>query len=144
MIDDSETAETRNSAPARSSSVGIFWCLRDAAGVQHLIIKHCSVESAEEYGDCLTFGPGHYEVWQEWQRKGPPVSSLANIVRSHEYEEWPRGRVVFDRKEGRFFVYADRRIQKSGLIQDLVTLFHLPPDRVVVRGDPHYRSPLSI
>ena len=124
--------------------VGIFWCVVDLAGDRHLLVEHCALDAAEEYGDCLTFGPGHYEVWQRWQRTGGSTLSLASVIRGHEYEEWPRGRVVFDRDSDRFFVYCDRRIQNNGLVPELIAVFHLPLDRVTVREDSHYRSPLSI
>jgi hypothetical protein len=44
----------------------------------------------------------------------------------------------------RFFLYDDRRIQKVGFVPDLITLFGLPADRVIVRSDAHYCSKLSI
>ncbi len=136
--------EPGTSPPPDAPQVGIFWCVLDPAGTRHLLAERCALDAAEEYGDCLTFGPGHYEVWQRWQRARAPISSLASVVRGHEYEEWPRGRVVFDRKADRFFLYADRRIQRAGLLPELVASFRLPADRVIVRTDPHYRSPLSI
>ena len=33
-----------------------------------LLACGCKVEDAEPYGDCLTFGPGHYEVWEGWRK----------------------------------------------------------------------------
>jgi hypothetical protein len=130
--------------PPDAAQVGIFWCVLDPAGAHHLLAERCALDAAEEYGDCLTFGPGHYEIWQPWQRANAPIPNLASVIRGHEYEEWPRGRVVFDRKADRFFLYADRRIQRVGLLPALVALFRVPADRVVMRADPHYRSPLSI
>ena len=124
--------------------VGIFWCVLDPTGVRHLLVEKCALSIAEEYGDCMTFGPGHYEIWQRWQRTGTPTRLLTAVVRGHEYEEWPRGRVVFDRKADRYFLYCDRRIQNAGLVPELVLLFRLSLDRVAVRADSHYRSPLSI
>jgi hypothetical protein len=31
-------------------------------------------------------------------------------VRSYEYEDWPRGRIVFDRSRDLFILYADRKL----------------------------------
>ncbi len=140
---DGHAPEATNPSP-QSPLVGIFWCVRDSAGSRHILTKHCTLDAAEEYGDCLTFGPGHYEVWENWRSAGALQPPLASIVRSHEYEEWPRGRIVFDRKADRFFLYADRRIQKAGLAPALISLFHIPPARVTMLSDPHYTSPLSI
>jgi len=124
--------------------VGIFWCVLDPSGVRHLLAEHCALDAAEEYGDCLTFGPGHYEIWQRWRRTRAPMLPLASVIRGHEYEEWPRGRVVFDRIADHFFLYCDRRIRIGGIVPEVVSLFRLPPGRVTVRADPHYRSPLSV
>jgi hypothetical protein len=138
-----ETGQDTSLSP-NAPQVGIFWCVLDRAGVRHLLVEQCALSSAEEYGDCMTFGPGHYEVWQRWQRTGTPTRSLTPVVRGHEYEEWPRGRVVFDRKADRYFLYCDRLIRNAGLVPELISLFRLSLDRVTVRGDSHYRSPLSI
>jgi hypothetical protein len=124
--------------------VGIFWCVLEHTGARRLLVEHCALDTAEEYGDCLTFGPGHYDVRERWQRTGGSSFSSASIVRSHEDEEWPRGRVVFDRSADRFFLYCDGRIRTGGLVPELISLFRLPVDRVVVRGDSHYQSSLSI
>jgi hypothetical protein len=32
------------------------------------------------------------------------------LVRSSEYEDWPRGRIVFDRSRQLFILYADRKL----------------------------------
>jgi hypothetical protein len=137
-------AEPDARPPPDAPHVGIFWCVLDPAGTRHLLAERCALDVAEEYGDCLTFGLGHYEVWQRWQRARAPIPSLASVIRGHEYEEWPRGRVVFDRKADRFFLYADYRIQRAGILPELMASFCLPADRVIVRADPHYRSSLPI
>jgi hypothetical protein len=138
-----ETRQDTSLSPD-APQVGIFWCVLDPAGLRHLLVEKCAVSSAEEYGDCMTFGPGHYEIWQRWQRTGVPTRLLTPVAHGHEYEEWPRGRVVFDRKADQYFLYCDRRIQNAGLVPDLVSLFRLSRNRVTVRADSHYRSPLSI
>jgi hypothetical protein len=116
----------------------------DPAGTRHLLAGHCALDVAEEYGDFLKFGPGHYEVWQRWRRARAPIPSLAPVIRGNEHEEWPRGRVVFHRKADRFFLYADRRVQKARILPALMATFCLPADWVMVSADPYYRSPVSI
>jgi hypothetical protein len=113
-----ETGQDTSLSP-NAPQVGIFWCVLDRAGVRHLLVE-------------------------QWQRTGTPTRSLTPVVRGHEYEEWPRGRVVFDRKADRYFLYCDRLIRNAGLVPELISLFRLSLDRVTVRGDSHYRSPLSI
>lgn len=116
----------------------------DTMGARHLLTAECDLTEAEPYGACLTFGPGHYEIWKEWRRRGPPNVALAEVVRDDEYEEWPRGRVVFDEAANRFMLYADRRITAEGLADEVARHFGLPSERVVVQHDLHYQSTRAI
>jgi hypothetical protein len=38
------------------------------------------------------------------------------VVRTFEYEDWPRGRIVFDRLKERLILYADRKLMLAGTI----------------------------
>jgi len=125
-------------------AVGIFWFVLDAAGSRGMLAQGCRLADAEPYGDCLTFPDGHYEVWTHWRRIGPPDRALARTVGETEYDEWPRGRIVFDRAIDRFIIYVDRRITSQDLTGRIVEHFRLPKDRVIIRHDQHYISPRSI
>ena len=61
-------------------------------------------------------------------------------MRSYEYEDWPRGRIVFDRVRDLFILYADRKLPIPGTIARIETQFHLPEDRTEVQSDFHYQS----
>ena len=43
-----------------------------------------------------------------WRRYRTVDPALRAVVRSNEYEDWPRGRMVFDRARDLFTLYADR------------------------------------
>lgn len=75
--------------------LGIFWLACTQAGDATLIAAGCALDEAEPYGDCLTYGPGHYETWSKWRRDRTIDRELRGIVGSFEYEDWPRGRIVF-------------------------------------------------
>jgi len=118
-------------------AVGIFWRVN---GV--LVIDRSTVDDAERYGDCITHAAGHYERWQEWQALG--MARLVAVgypdrIGWTEYDQWPRGRIVFETLTRRFVLYADRRLQKPALIDALKTAFGLNGAKVMVRSDPHYR-----
>jgi hypothetical protein len=123
--------------------LGIFWCvLAEPAGgaTARLLARECTLEDAEEYGDCLTSPAGHLDTWEAWARGGlarhPP--DVAAVIRTTEYEEWPRGRIVLDRSIGRFVLYADRQLlPRAAAVR---ARFRLPEDRTVLRTDGHYRS----
>ena len=84
----------RSALTPTAPAVGISWCVGDA-----LLIVRWTLDKAETYGDCITHASGHYEHWQEWQAldgarlvaKGFPV-----VIASTEYDEWPRGRIVYE------------------------------------------------
>jgi hypothetical protein len=65
---------------------------------------------------------------------------LRAIVRSYEYEDWPRGRIVFDRARDLFILYADRKLMMPTTIARIKTHFHLPVERTEVQSDCHYQS----
>jgi hypothetical protein len=52
--------------------------------------------------------------------------ALRALVRSHEYEDWPRGRIVFDRSRDLFILYADRKLLAPAMSARIATQFHLP------------------
>lgn len=62
-----------------------------------------------------------------------------------EYEEWPRGRVVYDPDSEHFILYADAQILlRPALIRAIRQRFVLPTDRTIVKSDNHYRSTMKL
>jgi len=118
-------------------AVGIFWRVDGL-----LVIDRSTLDEGERYGDCITHAAGHYERWQEWQALG--MARLAAVgypdrIAWTEYDEWPRGRIVYEMPARRFVLYADRRLQKPNVIDALKTAFGLNDAEVAVRSDSHYR-----
>ena len=123
--------------------VGIVWGVRDGAGPLQLVTDRTPLAEAEPYGDCLTHRRGHYEVWEAWRRLGPvdlARRGLPTLIAWHEYEHFPRGRVVFDAGRNRFIIYADRRLQVPAILHRILDAFGLDPAHCDVRADPHYRA----
>ena len=118
-------------------SVGIFWRVGET-----LVIDRSTLDEAEPYGDCTTHAAGHYERWQEWQALG--ASRLVSrgypaLIASTEYDDWPRGRIVYETLVKRFVLYADRRLQTPAVIKALKEAFDLTGCSVMVMSDLHYR-----
>ena len=127
---------------AEGPSVGIFWAVENAAGDARLLTAVCSVEAAEPYGDYLTFPDGHSEVWEGWRNsKDQDDPALRAVVRTFEYQDWPRGRIVFDQMKKLFILYADRKLMLPETISQIQARFALPPDKTTVDTDFHYQSP---
>jgi hypothetical protein len=122
--------------------IGIFWHIQAPGGDATLLVDCVPMAKAETYGDFLTHG-AHYEYWAKLAAmdvRAVRDQSIPNVVRWTEYEEWPRGRVVYHQPTGRFTLYADRKLQTRAIIADILHRFSLPADRTDVRSDTHYVS----
>lgn len=118
-------------------AVGIFWYVNS-----YLVVDRSTLEQAERYGDCLTHAAGHYEKWLEWQGLGQQGFSRAGLPASiaySEYDDWPRGRIVYELVHRLFVVYADRRLQTEGTVAAVRSAFGLEQVDAIVRSDAHYR-----
>ena len=125
-------------AQRETPHVGIFWVAQTTDGGARLLTAGCPLDQAEPYGDCLTYG--HHETWAHWRRDRTVDPALRALVRSYEYEDWPRGRIVFDRSCDLFILYADRKLLTPATIARIATQFHLPAERTEIQGDLHYQS----
>jgi len=123
--------------------VGIFWGIPDARGGWRLLLDKTPIPQAEPYGDCLTHALGHCEFWESLARLGESGLARRGLPAEpawHEYEDFPRGRVVYVPGNRRFVVYADRRLQAARFIISVAAEFGIPADACVVRSDSHYRA----
>jgi hypothetical protein len=127
-------------AQGEAPHLGIFWVAQTSNGKARLLTAGCPLDQAEPYGDCLTYGPGHYETWAHWRRGRTVEPALRALVRSYEYEDWPRGRIVFDRSRDLFIIYADRKLLTPATIARIAAQFHLPAERTETQSDWHYQS----
>lgn len=133
----STTVTPKSALASTTPAVGIFWCVGGA-----LLIDRSVLAEAEPYGDFLTHAHGHYERWEEWQALGGPglvAKGYPVVIASTEYEEWPRGRVVYETMQRRFILYADRRLQRPEVIILIKKAFGLEQVETVVLSDSHYR-----
>ena len=62
--------------------------------------------------------------------------AIRALIASSEYEDWPRGRVVFDRAAGNFITYADGQIFPYALL--VCKPFYISRT-TPFQADPHYR-----
>jgi hypothetical protein len=108
------------SAQREMPQLGIFWLVQTPVAEPRLLAAGCPLDQAEPYGDCLTYSAGHYETWAQWRRDKTVDPALRGIVRSYEYEDWPRGRTVFDRSRDLFILYADCKLMTPATIARIV------------------------
>jgi hypothetical protein len=135
-------ADARPIAP-KESSVGIFWAVPDDTGRLMLVLDRTSLAEAEPYGDCLTHPRGHYEAWEAWRELGSAGltrRTLPTVIAWHEYEHFPRGRIVYCGPDQRFIIYAGHTLHRPAFIARIVTVFAIPWDACKVQADPHYQT----
>ena len=120
------TATHKNNDIGSEPSVGIFWFFQ-----RMLIIDTTPVSKAEPFGDHLGHSISHIDYWAELQRKRVVPPEV-------EYEEFPRGRVGYDKREERYWLRADRCIlKKKALVSRIMKVMNLPAD-TKIETDPHY------
>lgn len=129
-----------NSFP--KSFVGIFWALQEKGRAVTLLEHRCALRKAEPYGDMLTCRHSHYRVWERWRRNPRPARpDLASLIVTSEYEEWPRGRIVYHAPGKRFILYGDAQIlRRPDILTTIHDSFRLPADRTDTKPDGHYLS----
>jgi hypothetical protein len=108
--------------------VGIFWLVGGK-----LVIDSVPLSEAEPYGDHMTYPRSHLEVWTKFQQKGTVPSDI-------EYEEAPRGRVIYNAKTGRFSFLADKCILRDKImLTKIMSELNLPNKKTDGGDDSHYR-----
>lgn len=142
-LDQSTDGPTPLATTSPPPSVGIFWGLRERDGPWELVYAALPLSEAEPYGDCLTYPGAHYDVWEGWRRLRPAglrKRGLPAMIASHEYEHFPRGRIVYETMPHRFVLYADRRLHRPMIIHQLRRAFGLVDANVIVRSNSHNRT----
>ena len=107
--------------------IGIFFKVYD-----EFLVDAVEVEAGEIYGPAIQHG-GHYEFWEGLV----PHSIRERQFKSHAYDYYPRGRVVFFPKRRIFRVYFDRCLTKED-IDLLLQLFELVGQLYEIAEDEHY------
>ena len=128
--------------PAQTGMLGLFWVVEDH-GKAALIAHAVSMKQAVPYGDMLTVDAGHFEFWSELACRGPHLLREAGIPIAplwSEYEEWPRGRVLYDCAARRFIIRADRQLHRPAFVRLIADRFRFVTADALVLPDDHYRS----
>lgn len=107
--------------------MGIVWVVGG-----RLVIDATPVNKAEEYGDFRIHPRDYCTTWGMLQRAG-------TVPYEMEYEELPRGRVMYNTKTHQFTLLTDRCIlSKKALVRNIRSQMRLPKD-TKTSTDEHYR-----
>lgn len=105
------------------SRVGLFFYVNE-----NLLLDFVEIDKAIEYGDCLIGATSHYDIWEN--------QYFYKLHRSYDY--YPRGRVVYNKKENLYIIYADKCIDEKGIMLILLA-FEIENENVRIdRTDEHY------
>lgn len=111
-----------------NAKVGIFFKVSN-----DFLIDALPVDKGEPYGDAIQYS-GHYDFHETLQPKTPAEFRF----KSHDYDFYPRGRVVYFKTSGTFTMYVDPCLTGEETNQ-LITLFNLDGQKVNIAADEHYR-----
>jgi hypothetical protein len=107
--------------------VGIFWIVDG-----ELLIDSTLLSEAEEYDDFRIHPRDHISVWETFQQNHTVPADI-------EYEEFPRGRVIYNTKTQRFRFLADKCIlREKSVVRKIMLALHLPRN-TQLDEDSHYR-----
>jgi hypothetical protein len=123
-----EGGQRKTSRQKAEPRVGIFWIVDGKP-----LLDSASRSDAEPYGDHLTHPRGHVAVWEQYQR-------LGKVPLESEYEEFPRGRVMYNTKTRRSTLLADKCILKDKrIVSTIMSALNLPSKNTDTGTDSHYR-----
>lgn len=110
--------------------IGIFWFYKNQVfGVSHQF----DINSSDSLG-MIDSPYNHVSYWNELRDK---FSELRDI----EYDELPRGRVIFDKNKNILIIYLDKKLLIKSKVSKICDFFDAEYDvNTVLRLDPHYRT----
>lgn len=109
--------------------IGIFWHWNNKViGIAHVF----NLGDADSIG--LIDSPyTHIEYWKNVQSEYPEL-------RHYEYEQIPRGRVIFDANKEKAIVYMDKKLFNKVIATKIYDFFDIDSESAIPRKDPHYRT----
>ncbi len=113
--------------------VGIFWY-----DFGHVIHFADSLDHATATGDFVDTEKDHYRTWKNMVKLNPKFRFM-------EYEEVPRGRVVYNKKRQVYIVYSSFKLANNKRFRAAITeSFNLKYQKTEFISDFHYEDPSYI
>lgn len=120
-------------SPASSPRIGIFWYYK-----KKLLTYSLPAAEVEEQSGFIDVDVGHCNLWPTFQK-------LDQNLKQFEYEELPRGRVLYDSSRNKYKVYtSDKMIQTKGFQELILLTFNLSANDTIFESDLHYEAPESM
>jgi hypothetical protein len=111
-----------------NGKVGIFWFFEG-----EILAATWPLQAGEEYDDFINGKTDHVHFWHTLQKQH-------SELRVREYQEVPRGRVLFNKSEGMFLIYMDKVLFKSQTKKAIIKEFELTIAESKFLSDIHYTT----
>lgn len=109
-------------------NIGIFWFYKDEViGIAH----EFSLHEADSIG-LIDSQYAHMDYWEKLKLQIPGLEHT-------EYEQLPRGRVIFNTHKGKAIIYLDKTLLQRSKVNQILNFFNLNVENVILRTDPHYK-----
>ena len=109
--------------------IGIFWYYENQViGIAH------PIDLSDQ--DSLGLIDSHYTHVVYWENLKHEIKALNYL----EYEEIPRGRMIYDAKNDKTTVYMDAKLFKKSIVNKIAAFFEIDLADVVWKKDPHYKT----
>jgi len=118
----------KRSKLSQETKVGMFWCVEGTVVGEAVLLSE-----AEPYGDALQHG-GHYDFWDELK----PITEMERRFKSHAYDYYPRGRVVYFQSRQQFRLYVDKCLNDDNRVS-IADYFGLDLTQLEIETDAHYQ-----
>ena len=109
----------------------------------HLLVYSIPIPRADIYGEMLTVDRGHAEIWKTLAAlgmRGLAKRGLPSVLLAADYDEFPRGRVVYKPAAEEFTIWADPKLHRPGIVEALKGGFSIGGAAFRVERDDHYRT----
>jgi hypothetical protein len=124
----SNTPSLKLAGKPPAGRVGIFWVFEDK-----VLAATYALKEGQEYGDAINGLTDHVKYWPHFQKLLPALRHL-------EYQDVPRGRVLFMRPTGKYHVYMDKVLHNLKTKRALLKEFELPQRTTRFLMDAHYTT----
>ena len=111
----------------KTPSVGIFWFFRG-----EIIADAIPVTQGDECGKFINHPLSHHDFWNAHRKKDRRLNA-------YDYDQVPRGRVLYDKEEDRYLVYGSERFIQDEAQRTLVcSTFLLVPTKTFFKAEKPY------
>jgi len=109
-------------------NIGLFWVYENQ--IFYELQKLKDIKSINGFKDSNL---SHYKVWDKVKKQHPKFYL-------YNYEDIPRGRVVYNINFNQYIVYCNENIYKDDISKNLILLtFDLLNENVIFKKDEHYQ-----